>query len=762
MNQILALKGKFSQKRNAAHGGAPTLPGGALVTVSKIKSLRTELHQLADFWKQPAHMQLGTCLVSARYIKIAAKSNRLGGFFSEHSSNPSDLIVGAKFTDELSPKHVITYRVELSLIEHTLDDMQRVIKILTENFDGKMDPATIAEKSSFDSIDFKTYGIVKTTFQKCVVDAWYVSHFELPQNNVDTSQAGIITVFDTKQDTISLLRKFGVPAFNQNLLDSHTILLDEQALNILMDSAPFLVAMSIVDINQYVKDDSAVTEHTDTVTHEIPAPSNEPIVGVIDTLFDERTYVHEWVQFENCIKADIDFDDQDYYHGSQVSSLIVDGPSLNPSLDDGCGRFRVKHFGVALNRPTSSVDIIRRIRKIVNQNPEIHVWNLSLGSDTEINRNFISAEGAVLDQIQAERNIIFVVAATNQQPDNQSLTGSKRIGAPADSLNSLVVGSVDTNTHPANYARRGGVLSFFVKPDISYYGGSHEKMLQTADGRGGLGVEGTSFATPWIARKLAYLIEVIGLSREVAKALLIDAAISWHPETDDQQLELRGNGVVPIRIADILSTTDDEIKFVMDGISEKYDTYNYQIPVPIVKQHQPFLAKATLCYNPSCSRNHGVDYTDTEMDLYFGRINNKGKIKTINQNIQATEQPGYVLEDDARTNYRKWDNVKHITELLKPNSRAKKIYNNPLWGISIKTKERSQHTKMQQLKFGMVITLHEIKGVNRIEDFIQQASLAGWFVGRIDINERLNIYQQAEAEVNFTDDDVAQQGGDAD
>ena len=41
------------------------------------------------------------------------------------------------------------------------------------------------------------------------------------------------------------------------------------------------------------------------------------------------------------------------------------------------------------------------------------------------------------------------------------------------------------------------------------------------DDMGAAYVSGTSFAAPWISRKLAYLIHIMGLSREVAKALLM-------------------------------------------------------------------------------------------------------------------------------------------------------------------------------------------------------------------------------------------------
>lgn len=37
----------------------------------------------------------------------------------------------------------------------------------------------------------------------------------------------------------------------------------------------------------------------------------------------------------------------DYRHGTAVDSIIVDDARLNPWLDDGCGRLRVRHFVVA-------------------------------------------------------------------------------------------------------------------------------------------------------------------------------------------------------------------------------------------------------------------------------------------------------------------------------------------------------------------------------------------------------------------------------
>ncbi len=158
-------------------------------------------------------------------------------------------------------------------------------------------------------------------------------------------------------------------------------------------------------------------------------------------------------------------------------------------------------------------------------------------------------------------------------------------------------------------------------------------------------VKGTSFAAPWISRKLSYLINVLGLSREIAKALLVHSASTWDKQQNDPTLV--GHGVVPIHIKDIVHSKDDEIQFVIQGISEKYNTYNYKLPVPVVKDKHPFISKATLCYFPACSRNQGVDYTNTELDISFGRLNG-AKIKTINNNYQIDEFNHYTWEEDAR------------------------------------------------------------------------------------------------------------------
>lgn len=441
---------------------------------------------------------------------------------------------------------------------------------------------------------------------------------------------------------------------------------------------------------------------------------------------------------------------EDYRHGTAVSSIIVDGPKLNHWLDDGCGRFRVRHFGVAVGAQFSSFTIIKQIKSIIAENTDIKVWNISLGSNQEVNDNFISAEAAILDQIQAENDVIFVVAGTNKPNDS-----IRKIGSPADSINSLVVNSVTRSGLSTKYSRKGLALSFFAKPDVSYYGGSEEEYIQVCEPLGAANVAGTSFAAPWIARKLSYLIDVLGLNREIAKAMIIDSARGWNENPTPEQVALYGHGIVPIKINDIIQTKDDEIRFVVSDISEKWNTYNYYFPIPLKDDNYPYYVRATMCYFPVCDRTQGVDYTNTELNLHFGRIKDDGSLNEINEDKQNNDEllgssKSFILEGEARKRFRKWDNVKYISEKPKDKKSPKKSYKNKNWGMEIKTNNRLDPLDGVGLRFGVVVTLKEMYGFNRIDEFIRNCNLNGWLVNVINVENRINIHEKVNEEIELT------------
>lgn len=742
MNNVLELKGKrFVQESKKGNGGGAAINSKVVVTNNHVKKLQSKLQSLREFWMNEDKPFSGI-LISVHYNKIVAKTNRISGLFKGDQSNYA--IVGAKFNTEKT-KHIITYFLEDADIEDSIKLLENVSKVLTIYFTDGISKEVFEQKILFDRIDFKKYFLSKTLFRQIVADVSYIDDFEVEMARKHDKES-IITLFDIGVDVKYVFNKIGIDILSSRILDNRTVYLDENQMNLLYEKAPYLVAIATENLSDLSPDDF-IEEYESDIT-SIPNPGIEPTIGVIDTLFDKRVYFSKWVEYHDMVDDNIPKGQNDYRHGTAVSSIIVDGPKMNPWLDDGCGRFKVRHFGVAAGAQFSSFTIIKLIKTIIEGNKDIKVWNISLGSNQEINDNFISAEAAVLDQIQYENDVIFVVAGTNKSREDVN-----KIGSPADSINSMVVNAVTKSGLSTKYSRKGLALSFFAKPDVSYYGGSEEQYIQVCEPLGATFVAGTSFAAPWIARKLAYLIDVLGLNREIAKALIIDAARGWNDAPTPEEVALYGHGIVPIKITDIIQTPEDEIRFLVTDVSEKWNTYNYHFPIPLKADTYPYYARATMCYFPLCDRAQGVDYTNTELNLHFGRIQDDGKLNEINDDKQNLDDIGesrsYILEGDARERFRKWDNVKYVAEKVKDRRVPKKSYRNKNWGMEIKTNNRLDPEDGVGLRFGVVVTIKEMYGINRIDEFIKNCNLNGWLVNAIDIQNRIEIHEKINEEIRF-------------
>ena len=743
MNNVLELKGKrFVQASKTGGGGGASMNSKKIVTREQLLRLVERIGQIKEFWKREKRPFEGI-LISVHYNKIVAKSNRIAGLFKGKDSNYA--IVGAKFNKEKT-KHIITYFLDMEDLDESIELLLKTSDIIKVKFQNGIDKVTFDDRKKIDKIPFSRFSITKSTFKQVVADVSYIEDFEVEMATRQLKQS-IITLYNTHTDTKMLFKNIGIDILKSRILDNQTVFLDENQLQILFEKAPYLVSMATEDLSELSPEDF-IQEYQQGTLY-MPSPTIEPTVGVIDTLFDKRVYFCEWVEYHDMVDNNLPKNPDDYRHGTAVDSIIVDGARLNPWLDDGCGRFRVRHFGVAIGSKFSSFTITKQIKEIIANNKDIKVWNISLGSNQEVNDNFISAEAAILDKIQYENDVIFVVAGTNKPSAD-----IEKIGSPADSINSMVVNAVTQNGLSTKYARRGLALSFFAKPDVSYYGGSEEKYIKVCEPLGEANVAGTSFAAPWIARKLSYLINILGLNREVAKAMIIDAARDWNEKPTPEEVALYGHGIVPIKIDDIVHTKEDEIKFLVYDVSEKWNTYNYYFPVPIKDDKYPYIARATMCYFPMCDRTQGVDYTNTELNLHFGRINNKGKIEDIkgdkqNQDVILDNEKYFLLEGEARERFRKWDNVKYIAESPKNKMMPKKSYDNKNWGMEIKTNNRLDPKDGIGIRFGVVVTLKEINGVNRIDDFIKNCTLNGWLVNKIDVQTRVDINKKVNEDIEF-------------
>lgn len=757
MHNIIQLKGNFISQKYSSLIHPRELK--CVVTSSHLKELSAQLKGIKTFWTN--HGEINGALVTVHYTRVVAKSNRIQRLLKDGSILPNSTICGAKFgrnsTSGLIKNHIITHFISLKALDNTIGELEMVASFIDNNFQGNFTEDCFQE-NCVKEIGSKgsQLKIKKTNFRNIIVDSSYVERFSIESNKKELSNDSIISIYKTNVDTTELLQKFGIQIFADRIINQTTLQLYKSEIRILQEKAPYLIAMGITDFTKISADEISDEDILESCDQQIPSPQNEPIIGVIDTGFNQSVYFSEWVDYHNMLKPGIELQNKDLIHGTEVDSIIVDGVKGNPRLNDHCGRFRVRHFCVSTSGGFSSFEVLRLIRQIVEANQDIKVWNLSLGSVNEVSEDFISPEAAELDRIQSEYDIIFVVAGTNK---NEGDVGIKHIGAPADSLNSVVVNAVNFRNKPASYSRSGPVLSFFQKPDISFYGGDGssfvDKMVVCKDNLGASYVCGTSFAAPWMARKLCYLINIMGFPREIAKAILIDSAAGW--SSDQSISSVLGYGIVPIDIRDVLRTADDEIKFYITGETSDYETFNYNLPIPTYENKYPFYAKATMVYFPSCNRNQGVDYTGTEIDLHLGRLksNAKGKIvvSDIKGNEQANEGNIHVSEKDARNMYHKWNNVKHVCEKIpaKRYRKAKKMYlTTNLWGIRLISTERSYASERNHTRFGLVISLKEMNGKNRYVDFIKGCQARGWIVNEISIDNAIDIQQKAEENIELT------------
>lgn len=747
MNNLLKIKLKFASEKKAGGFSERNFTSDRYTDIKKINSLIENLNAIKIYYKSQKQL-VKNALVDVCYNDIIAKSNRTrellkGVRTTDHS------IVGARFSDAEDgfENHIITHYIEFAAIDSTIEKLEFAKKFLSERLNGRADKENFNKPKA--RVNYNGYPYKETKIRDIIIDCSVIDRFDIPRTtDVQTKENMLITFYKTELNMEEILQKIGVDhsSYIYNKYGDYSLSVDATTFNKIKLEAPYLISMVATDISVLQPLNQQKTKQREEFN--IPNPQNEPTIGVIDTLFDKSVYFGDWVDYEEKLEyfEEAHKKEEHYEHGTEVTSIIVDGPQLNPHLDDGCGRFKVKHFGVCCDR-ISPTKLMRRIRNIVEENPQIHVWNLSLGTDEEVSKNFISYDAAILDEIQATKNVIFVVSGTNDSTPTPRTR--KRIGSPADSLNSLVVNSVRLNNIPCSYSRKGKVLSFFNKPDVSYYGGDVGERINVCSPKGIWEEMGTSFAAPWISRKLCYLIDIMGLPKEVAKALIIDSAAGWeYKQGAYKNKDLIGFGVVPISINDILACDNSEIKFVLYETSNSYKTSNYAIPIPKDKENKyPFIARATLCYFPKCRREQGVDYTDRELSLKFGRIGKDGTIDDINKNIQDDNE-GYTNERRSRQEFRKWENVKFVSSLFH-NNKPLKSYEDKLWGFSVTSKERSSASKRADLNFGAVVTLKEINGLNRIEEFKHSCLLRGYIVTELHVHNQLDIYETSQQDIIF-------------
>lgn len=374
-------------------------------------------------------------------------------------------------------------------------------------------------------------------------------------------------------------------------------------------------------------------------------------------------------------------------HGTQVSGAVLYGPlnsyTSSDTLPEPLVRVRsFRLFSEQTNDP-DLYDVIDAIEEIVPNNPDIDVYNLSIGPLGPILDDSISRFTFSCDRLSREHDKLFCIAVGN----DGDRPGYNRIQAPSDMVNGLAVGAYSKYNSPherAFYSCVGpGREGNKMKPDVAAFGGCDKLPIHLVGERVGLKMWnlGTSFATP-IVSSLAG--KIIGATNRVVgplsgRALILHATIEKN--NVGHSLEL-GHGVVPDDFNDIITAPGNGFTLIYKGELEPTKYAEFQIPwINEVTQGNVNI-RWTSAVSTSVDQNSPDDYTTSSIVTAFYPDKNKytfrygTKTRVLNIASQADEakdllthgwkrdsfprsdsKQQYLNENDLRQQELKWDTI---------------------------------------------------------------------------------------------------------
>ncbi len=382
-------------------------------------------------------------------------------------------------------------------------------------------------------------------------------------------------------------------------------------------------------------------------------------LGVLDNGIARIPHFEPWMMEDRwTVYPDSEIDPT---HGTFVAGVALYGDACEGK--DWVGHNGIKLFDAAIfpNNPkgVEEDELIENIRDAIKANHErIKIWNLSISVVRPVSDSKFSDLAIALDDLQTKYNILICKSAGNC--DNFISGHPKgRIHEGADSVRSLVVGSVAHEKGPYDYAdvdnpspfsRIGPGPEFIIKPEVSHYGGNagvdyNGKLVTTGvtsfskDGSLAKGV-GTSFSTPRVASLATGLYQELD---EPFDPLLLKGLIIHSASYSDKLLlpeAERANQLgfgTPKSISKILYNTPHEATLILRETlakGEKIDIMDFPMPKSLIRNgFYTGQIIATLVYDPILDPSQGIEYCQSNIDLKFGSFDSKGLRDTTKRNI---------------------------------------------------------------------------------------------------------------------------------
>lgn len=582
----------------------------------------------------------------------------------------------------------------------------------------------------------------------------------------DEADAQIAREFRTLLSALKLrLPGRGVYATRMRML-----VLDEVRPDSLLRLAQFVGTQSLSPVPSFDLLAQYIPQGTVTEA-ELPAPDpnrKHPLVGLIDSGTDlSNPHLQAWVAERD--EADVPRADQDNNHGSFVAGLAVNAQGLNHS-DPRFPQVQAKLVDVvAIPKPGTCVyedELLRTIRRAVDEHPEVRVWNLSISRTSTVCRNDAFSDFAqTLDELQDAHGVTFVICAGNYQEPPfrgwppEDLGEDDRVYPPADSILGVTVGSLAHRDHrqarvkqgePSPFSRRGPGAAYIPKPDVCHYGGNcaadgdyRQVGVLSVDGKGNVseGV-GTSFATPIVSSLLANIQAGVAgpISRNLGKALLIHSAALASAPVQANELRYKGFGT-PSEVADILTCAPWQATLIFEPelpphrrIFAKPD-----FPIPACFRKADGRVEGefvmTLVYDPLRDPAAGAEYCRTNIDVSLGTYD----VGKDGRPVHAGKIP--LMPEDYKELYEKhlvqhgfkWSPVKVYRHRLRATGGRR-------WRLWLRLLYRGARDVARPQKLALVITMFDPKRRKPVyDDVIRAIASSNWVTADLRVDERIRL-----------------------
>lgn len=304
-------------------------------------------------------------------------------------------------------------------------------------------------------------------------------------------------------------------------------------------------------------------------------------------------------------------------------------------------------------------ELITNIREAIDANHEkIKIWNLSISVTRPVCDSKFSDLAIALDNFQDEYNILICKSAGNC---SNFISGRPkgRIHEGADSVRSLVVGSVAHTKGPYDFAkvdnpspfsRIGPGPEFIIKPEVSHYGGNagvnqNGELVTTGvksfSKNGDLANSvGTSFSTPRVASLATGLYQELDEDFDslLLKGLIVhSASYSENLQVPVKERTKQLGFGVPKSVSQILYNNPYEATLILrDKLSKReyIDIMDFPMPQSLIRDgYYAGQIIATLVYNPVLDPTQGVEYCQSNVDVKFGSYDTKKRRDVSKRNI---------------------------------------------------------------------------------------------------------------------------------